>query len=468
MIQKLLFGVILFASFSASGTIKKVCDTVGSQSAVHGLRLLDIPAEWDNLNAQELADRIFARIPQNSVNLDYSAMAPWVLQMSANPTFKRAGYILQKKLAQRLLGRFGITDTLENYLKTVDPIKTYSNEYLAHIDGLFKQLDENKYTFLESARQIIPIACHKYPSRNCKGATNKALDIGYPSVIANAAISNMGAFRTFLTAPSLQGALIGIANDLLAGSLDKADLSEVLSGRLRQQGLSDAEANKLAWAFWGFFGSRGTSVDLLQPFFHQENLPLFVPYYIITAGGALIDAKQTVTQGTAFSIPHDISTTCLTGRPYHFWMAASITQQLIEEGFHGDDAMVAVHLAGLGYEFLSSTWGRDPTKPFTSKNVYVRRGIQVGISYKTLGSWWAFRKLAGKKSKHSYDRALKLMIRRSINLPPLDRSQMPVDQYVDSKKEVAFMFSLYPYWERIIAPDSVLNRLRLANLWPLN
>jgi hypothetical protein len=147
----------------------------------------------------------------------------------------------------------------------------------------------------------------------------------------------------------------------------------------RKQGLSSEASRRLAFTFLGVYGVRGASFVMKSDYysgngndfgnkygFHPASLSAMA---VLSVGMSYLD-KLAHAEGRPYAVPRAYATDCHMGKPYHFWMAASLARYAKKQGFSDFVSYYGPVLSGIGYDFLSSGNGRDIDKLFEIKTPY--------------------------------------------------------------------------------------------------
>src|SRR5690606_21351541 len=84
---------------------------------------------------------------------------------------------------------------------------------------------------------------------------------------------------------------------------------------------------------------------------------------VISMGASVLD-RMSIENKKMYSLPQEIRTSCLYPKPYHFWMTAYLAYKLNQSGQSVSASAEAAYISDLGYQMLSPTVGRDPSKVF--------------------------------------------------------------------------------------------------------
>ena len=156
-----------------------------------------------------------------------------------------------------------------------------------------------------------------------------------------------------------------IAEGMKNGSPLGQDIYRDLIAFFKRRGKNQAESESLAFLFLGVYGARGASF-LRDNFFHPAPTAAMV---ILSTGLSYLD-KLAHKSGRAYAIPKEFRTTCHLGKPYHFWMAASLSHYAKRQGFSRFVSYYGPLIAGLAYDMTGQSNERYILKLFRIKTPY--------------------------------------------------------------------------------------------------
>jgi len=158
-------------------------------------------------------------------------------------------------------------------------------------------------------------------------------------------------------------------------------------------GASPQEASQYVINLLSLYGMRGSENEtfLTIPFRYSDGA--FTPFesmtFIAKAINYLDLAK--LKNGNLYSLPASARTRCEYSRPYHFWMAASLANELIKSGYSAGVAFKAVHKISLAYELVGSTGNKQATNVFTIDS-YLKE-TQKNFAFNDAGAFWIASKM---------------------------------------------------------------------------
>lgn len=229
-------------------------------------------------------------------------------------------------------------------------------------------------------------------------------------------------------------------------------LSDVVSS-YRESGLSQEDAEEHAWNLIEAYAAVGPSTPELLGFINNKNgVRTFLSLGVFSTALTYLDQLRLDAAKNPYSYPPEVKTTCSYGKPYHFWMTASLARKLAQEVDSPKGAMYAAYLAELGYQMKSKTYGRDPNYAFMV-DVFdpTNNKVRVDVAFGAVGAVYGMKVASGEKvSSMNVDTALTNMLKNAQNIPVLSENKA-------TKQWAGAGVSGYFRWKKIFAPDSALD-----------
>ena len=163
-----------------------------------------------------------------------------------------------------------------------------------------------------------------------------------------------------------------VALDLLSDSMaylknsrvPKRDIFERITTAALKSGLSPKRAKNVAFDILGAYAIRGAAYFDDNYVSRLKNSGSGLSLLILSTTMSYFDKITFQKEGRSFSLPRTyLSTTCAYGKPYHFWMAAYMSNLALESGkLDQRKSFLASHLLGVGYELKNKAVdfnGRD-------------------------------------------------------------------------------------------------------------
>lgn len=253
-------------------------------------------------------------------------------------------------------------------------------------------------------------------------------------------------------------AALKISNRLENRENDKdGNVFDDLKEAFRQSGLPSDASERATWDVLTLIGNQGPNIGGYATKIEtgswkpatQKSLGLG---FIATAM-TLLDQRRLRDKNRFYSYPSNIQTTCDNSKPYHFWMAASLSRNLVTE--HGIDPEVAAQatfLAQRGYQMnrdksgdVVSTQGKNAL----SNGLFspVHQIIRTDFAYGAAGAKFGSESVANQQSsKISVDGAL-------MSLMEDAGTQFPSSSILGSS------FDTFKNWNSIFSPTSAVDGL---------
>lgn len=456
------------SALSEAGTIDRdnVCKTV-SQHIAEGVITLPLcpglsASELNTSGADELRDIIILKC----AGAKKFSLVPAQLINSPSIEVRKAAYDIQLFQARRFI----VTTRGDKIVGDETAAETRSSilAYLKYAESSFSNAD-----ILEAKNQVngfiddfssrrnkgtskASLICMTYNVPGCADALKRVISVMDPQVLrgGHSAVSMVPLFRKVVSDPAYVRGTIQAALKVIdrietaekSGS-PAGDFFSDMESAFIEAGNPPERAREMSWDLIAIYASRGASVDVLKPLMTKKNAVFLASLYVISAGISYLDSFTT---GEAYSLPPTVSSKCVTGKPYHFWLSSFLSRKLVQEGHGEAAAKIAVHLAAVGYQFTEVTaLGRDPSKPFTDKEVYSvnSNAIRVSLAHNAAGTVYGAESLNAYFRPLSVDHALNALLDQARSLPRRNRfSKIFPESYI----------GLYQRWKELIAPDAAL------------
>ncbi len=222
---------------------------------------------------------------------------------------------------------------------------------------------------LDYNKRFIPLACYSVLSFiDCQRSLEYLLSIANPKMVEGTA--NEVIFGNLLN-KVLVNKDHQVVIKLLAKSLIKDTINFINNGstpsddiykRILQiatiSGFKLAKSEELAFDILGAYSIRGASFFSDEKFLPElSKSDVGVSFLFLASAISFLDKAKYHKRRELFSLPRGyLRTSCLYGKPYHFWMAAYISRTLMKDGgFNKRKSFLATHLSGVGYEVAKKT-----------------------------------------------------------------------------------------------------------------
>lgn len=125
---------------------------------------------------------------------------------------------------------------------------------------------------------------------------------------------------------------------------------DLLEG-FRRSGFSPEDAEEAAWKMMALYSNGGHSAAFhLQAYeVPPENGKAIVALHIFSQAVTLLDYRQRFQGLPHYAFPSSIRGSCLSPKPYHFWLSAYLSRSLIQRGYSADVAAMAAFIAAKAY-----------------------------------------------------------------------------------------------------------------------
>ncbi len=226
-----------------------------------------------------------------------------------------------------------------------------------------------KYSRKDKFINEVNIACYSVLSFvNCQKAIKSLIELSKPSSHGiSAYVYDQVLIKTFTSkihvdvlkifaSQLLQELNFWIKDNKLPSSLD---FYERILKIAESQGQTKAEAQQIALEILATYSLRGAA------YFNQDARAQFaktqsgLSFLILSSAISYFDKILFNNTGKIVSLPNSyLQTTCLYGKPYHFWLSAYMSNLAHTElNFSKRKSFLATHLIGIGYELQKGMFG---------------------------------------------------------------------------------------------------------------
>lgn len=403
--------------------LKKTCDEFGDQSANQftSRTIKEIEALSDTERLTFLIREL-----ENGNNGEYYNsfliyQSPSILVAEG---VLRANLIgLNRKLCQRTpqanSGSALILETKECIQNTLEHYKNSSTTYSNHAQFFF-----TPSSLLGSKENGINEICDKFlfGKDDCKFGIPSFIALTVPGLPYDGGLTSY----SYVTVPheffriSVDPELVKLSGELALhyldlievgmkqGSPSGLDVYADLISFFEKQGKSKSESEDLAFLYLGVYATRGASF-LRDYSFHPAATAAMV---VLSNGISYLD-KLAHAKGKAYAIPKQFRTTCHLGKPYHFWMAAFLSQYARRQGFSRLVSYYAPLVSGLAYDFTMRSNNRYILNLFKIKTPYDNYATMTRLDNwsRAMGAHFGMHK--GKVIAHNADAYLESLFARA-------------------------------------------------------
>jgi hypothetical protein len=270
------------------------------------------------------------------------------------------------------------------------------------------------------------LSCGVTGSSTCKDAFSKVINEMNPKDDE----SLPGALREVLANSAYYKPIANLAIQLFNKYLkvkanpdfNAGDLFQDTMDSFRKSGFSEEASRNAALTFLGVYGSRGASVTPVFKDLRGSNVESPDFGAMISSLGligsiisyldlASLQNKLSKPSGKIYSLPPGVNSSCDYTRPYHFWLAAYLANDLTGEGFSNSAAFQAVSGIEKVYEQhgnLATVTKKSFDAVIGSKDLHNSYNVetQKNIVFNDAGAIWALNSSSKTKSSIQLDFAL--------------------------------------------------------------
>jgi hypothetical protein len=229
-------------------------------------------------------------------------------------------------------------------------------------------------------------------------------------------------------------------SDLALDYMNAIEFGLPMKGRHLDSDLSRVlKTDQQKWLVLAVLSARGANFYKLFGYASRSNFQTMAALGVIASASLYFDQ---VTSDERFSYPASVRVGCDTGKSYHFWMAAYLTQRF--------GSKWAAYLSAVAYQMRSDTEFRKPDRIFREKwNSIASQKIRLDLAYAAAGAEYAEGLRNGVQRNLDVDQKLNLLENGSEMLKPMDATE--VEGYWSRSP-----FSAFRRWNRIFHPEKVL------------
>ncbi len=418
-----------------------------------------IDSSWDQIITTGTKEQILEKVSDVCETSSLKGAIPWLLLASPRLEVREAAHAWQEILANRLVMQLyprSQSDYTEILKSSSQTRSTYTIENGSQVAGAFSLIGyDSMNLYLNLAKPIAFLLCQGLGTFGCSTTLIDAFDLTQVKIVGFGSVTMADQVQTvFVDSRFTQGLSIAALHilDLVkmaeAGQIPQSHLIDDLVSSFMKVGFDQATSLDLTFHFFALYGTRGSSMDLVKKLATTQNGPVMLAAYAITTSLGILD-YYTSPSGHPYSLPAEVTTSCSYGSPYHFWMPAALSWQLVMNGHNANNAAVAGHILGLGYEIFSDTFTRDEpwrtlTLPVKSlKNNFTRFVIAANDA----GAKYGAARAAGVQVENlNLDNRTEAL----IDVAPIQEA-LSADE---SKKLFDNKISYYAYWRKVFSPDT--------------
>lgn len=226
-------------------------------------------------------------------------------------------------------------------------------------------------------------------------------------------------------------------------------------------GMSRQEAQDASLKVLGFISSGGANTFNRIAILEEKLLPRFplsqngLALSFIGSAMVYLDQKKAASTGKLYSYPKEVDASCDNAKPYHFWMSAYVSHELVKAGYSKEVAGKATYIAQKAYQTHREIGNPklSPVENLFTKETYspVLNVIRTDFANSAAGSIFGAEGPQTKKNL-SVKNALIAMIREGEVMIPL--SSQETKQLSKQSK-----LSSYRRFNDLFAPDAAFDIL---------
>jgi hypothetical protein len=412
-----------------------------------------------------------ARIQYLNDNFVDPTLLSWILNMSPDLEPRESALDLAAAAAMQLLQSQGFSSDLKAlFTDEASHLHPYSAAALAQNQQIFAPIiSAPDFPDMAQARSEIPQICSIYIFPECKKALNHVLDLMHVSVNGAYWLSVPDRLSAVLSDPLYRQALAKMSLSVIQSEesiarSSKRDIYHDLVATFESLGVTALDAQNRALTVLAVFGARGASLESMTDIMHSEAAPVMAGMFMVSAQLGQLDLLRYLNGLRPYSLPPSVNFNCNYGRPYHFWMGAYLGAQMNEDGFGAITSLLAVHIAGVGYEFAIPAYGKTQDRIYTDVffNPY-NVNTQINIAQDDAGADYGTRlKVPGlfgiSWPKTDINQAIESMFLAARPMPQLSPDELT--------KELANDTARYKLFWRVISPDADLPVMGLGLFAP--
>ncbi|MGZ3712227.1 MAG: hypothetical protein ACXVBE_10740 [Bdellovibrionota bacterium] len=341
----------------------------------------------------------------------------------------------------------------ESYLQNPTPLPqgTYYKDVLA-LESDSKQMDKLGWFGKKDVMEFA--ACNELIfSMECPGALDKVIQMSMPN---NQNFTQVHLYKEILFDKKYDEGLKLAALKVLArtksGKAAGANLFDDIRDSFLAAGAKEDAAIEMTWKTMGLLATGGPNTGARAFAVSADNdvMPKKVAIALLAVLPPVLDSESFST-GHPYSYPKSISSTCDSGKPYHFWLPAYLGWELARTGTGARAAAAAAFLGMKGYQMMSDTETRDPTKPMKEDFLGpYSNSIRMDLAIASAGA--IFGASAGKGatgSKLDIDEGVRRIVRDSEPVEKL--GDIEADALLTSPIKFGYR------WSKLMAPNSAFS-----------
>lgn len=363
------------------------------------------------------------------------------------------------------------SDNIEKYGPQINydftNVKAVSNDEYTSISNKLKYKIENSKQLINSTNQEMmkTVACAKTALLSiisCKSSLDFIEKIVTPKDFQNthtlARILTPDAWLNVYKNNKLDNALIALAKDLQE-TLKKDDIDKNrnifgdLNNSFISSGLSKEEATEASFQVLAIISNGGPNTNRRITGLDLEALPKSSAIAFLSQAMGALDYLKQKSGYPLYSYPSEIKSKCDYAKPYHFWMSAYLSRELVKNKIaNQENAPIFTFLAQKGYQLNRDVIG-DGGKQSKVLNAEpfgpIKQIIRLDLSFAAAGS------VFGANQNNNLTPIKQIDVDRAT-LALLKKAHASTSNISDS----ASFLEKYSVWSEQFAPDEALDALK--------
>lgn len=312
---------------------------------------------------------------------------------------------------------------------------------------------------------ILILACGKLAPGDaikCQKAVSYLYKNSAPSTLCGSAITYPQIWSNFLSDskyyPGIKLATDKLSLEVLEKNVQSPNLlTLLLESYKKSKKFGSEEAESAAWETLAIIANGAQNTDVrLNGMSDVKSLDQQMSFLSHSAG--IIDFENIQTPSNSFSFPPEIVGSCLTTKPYHFWMGAFQARELRKSGYSPREAMMAVLMYAKAYNTQGEKGNERLAlifeKPWNHPTLSV---IRHDLILNILGSAYGAGLLEGKKI--NIETIFNKVFETRPKIAELDYKKQAIPLAENRMKA-------YLYWDKVFVPDAIFkiveNEIRSA------
>jgi hypothetical protein len=215
-----------------------------------------------------------------------------------------------------------------------------------------------------------------------------------------------------------------------------------------------SQIESYVWKTLALYGNGGHNTGSRTLFYDlsEKDMITTVSLSIIGTATSFLDFSQKIKGGPHYALPQTIQGHCLNPKPYHFWMNAFISYNLVQKGFSPEIAAISSFTLSKGYHLNRhlNNVASDIERVFNKKALHpTHQVIKMDLVLNAAGSLYGANQL---KKDSNFSEALHELIEKTKSSRPLNSKQTALLRHNKIR--------LLNHWHYTFQPNFVFHLLR--------